>query len=683
MRTDIGPDGQALVRRIVVTYQYETGGNGTNVYGGRMQYHLAGEAAQSSLLGVTYLRENQGLQNFTLSGADAAFSFGRLGTLIAEYGHSTNNAAGTGNVSGSAYRLNAEAALTRGLQMTAYLRSTQTGFSNDATASFVPGQTRYGGEIAMALTPTTHERIQADHEDNKGIAPRPADTLEGILDPGAAPAAGTPVDNSLQTYSVSVQQRVKRADVSIGLTSRSRTDRINGSGLSGNSDQLETRVTALLRKNVTLLAQNDTTLSSGTDPIYTDRTSVGVNWKAKPGINVRLTEQVFGRGQYSGHAITSLETIAERKGSDGTQMSERFTLSGGASGVTLQQSLGLGKRWALAPGLAVNLGYEHVNGAFFGRTGAGNEFAQPYAVGQSASALGVGSGGSMSAGMEYTRSQDFKASARYETRSSSGGNNTVIVGDLAGKVTRALTALGSYQEAESSNQLLEGIGRSVTLRMGLAYRDPARDNVNILMRYDYRRNPSTIPDTILIGSGTGSQEQLFAVEGIYAPEWQWEFYGKLAERDSVTYLADDYAGSSRITLAQMRATYRFRENMEIVGDLRWISQPSAGYSSTGFVLETGYYATPDLRLSLGYSFGRVGDHDFIGDHDFSGSRSSGGFFLGFTAKVNQLFDGFGLQRGALADTGAPVPAAIKLPAPGPAPAIATPSGDTTSGAYTE
>ena len=63
-------------------------------------------------------------------------------------------------------------------------------------------------------------------------------------------------------------------------------------------------------------------------------------------------------------------------------------------------------------------------------------------------------------------------------------------------------------------------------------------------------------------------------------------------------------------------------------------------------MEAGFYATPDLRLSLGYGFGHVGDRDFTGSH------SSGGVYLGFTAKVNQLFDGFGLERGALADQGA-------------------------------
>ena len=73
-------------------------------------------------------------------------------------------------------------------------------------------------------------------------------------------------------------------------------------------------------------------------------------------------------------------------------------------------------------------------------------------------------------------------------------------------------------------------------------------------------------------------------------------------------------------------------------------------------MEVGFYATPDLRLSLGYGFGRVGDRDFTGSH------SSGGVYLGFTAKVNQLFDGFGLERARWRTRAMPVPAGFK-PAP--------------------
>ncbi|KAM3113706.1 hypothetical protein [Phormidesmis sp. 146-33] len=77
---------------------------------------------------------------------------------------------------------------------------------------------------------------------------------------------------------------------------------------------------------------------------------------------------------------------------------------------------------------------------------------------------------------------------------------------------------------------------------------------------------------------------------------------------------------------------------DLVGEARWITQPSAGFSETGFLLEAGYYLTPNLRLAAGYSFGRVNDRDF------DGSRSTGGPYLGLTIKLNELFSGFGLQK---------------------------------------
>ena len=654
LRTETGPNGETLVRHLVVTYQYETGGSGTGVYGGRLAYHLPGAVGtQYNLLGVTFLRQNQGLRQFNLYGADMALPLGRIGSLIAEFGHSTNASELLGNVGGSAYRVNAEAALPGGTSASAYYRATDTGFANDATTSFVPGQRRYGGELTARLGTGTRLRVGADHEDNHGLAPQPSETLAGLIDPGNAPAAGTPVDNSLQTVTVAVDQRIQKANLSIGVTSRHRTDRLgadtNSSSLSGHSAQAETRLSVPVQKNVTLTAENTTSLTKSTDAVYTDRTAVGVTWKVKPELQIRASQQFFGRGQYSGHTLTTLETVAERKSSDGTQMSDRMTLTGGASGFALQQSLGLGKRWTVAKGLAVDANYQHISGGYFGKTGAGNQTSLPYAAGQSAASLGVSGGGSFSVGAEYTRPATFKASARYETRDSVGGSNTVVTGALAGKLAAPLTALASYQSASSSNPLLEGLGQASTLRVGLAYRDPQRDTVNLLVHYDFRRNPSVIPDDLLLGSGVGSREQVFAAEGIYAPQWQWEFYGKLARRDSASYLAGDYTGRSRINLAQARATYRFRSNMDLVGDIRWIGQPTTGYHSQGFVLETGFYATPELRLGVGYSFGRVGDRDF------SGPRSSGGFFLGLTAKINQLFGGFGLEKNALADTGGAVP----------------------------
>jgi hypothetical protein len=259
-------------------------------------------------------------------------------------------------------------------------------------------------------------------------------------------------------------------------------------------------------------------------------------------------------------------------------------------------------------------------------------------VGQSAASLALLGGDVFNVGVEYTDNSDFQASARIEHRTGSGNNNTVFSAAAAGKVTPALTALARYELANFANQGLEGLGDTSTLRLGLAYRDPNSDRWNALLRYEYRQNPSTIPETLLFGSGTSSNEHLFALEGIYAPSWRWEFYGKHALRHSTTRLADDFSNSSTVFLSQLRATYRLGYRMDLAVEGRWIGQPSVNFNEFGFAVETGYYVTPDLRLAVGYSFGSVDDRDF------TGYRSDDGIYLNLTLKVNELFGGFGRQR---------------------------------------
>jgi hypothetical protein len=205
-------------------------------------------------------------------------------------------------------------------------------------------------------------------------------------------------------------------------------------------------------------------------------------------------------------------------------------------------------------------------------------------------------------------------------------------------VSKELTAIASYEQASSANQLLEDLGTTREIQLGLAYRDPDDDTFNALFRYEYRKNPALIPDTILFGDGTGSEEHLLAAEAIYAPSWDWEFYGKVAYRNSKTYLADDFVGDTSVYLGQLRATYRFAYNFDLVGEARFISQPSADYTETGLLLELGYYVSPDLRLYGGYTFGDVDDGDF------GGSRSADGFHFGVTVKLDSIFDNFGQSQ---------------------------------------
>jgi hypothetical protein len=105
LRTDIGPDGAPIVRRIIATYQYDEPGTDNKIYAGRARYNLSREQGKESWIGATYWKEDRGVRNFELYGADAFIALGSKGSLIAEYARSNQFADILGQTSGSAYRI--------------------------------------------------------------------------------------------------------------------------------------------------------------------------------------------------------------------------------------------------------------------------------------------------------------------------------------------------------------------------------------------------------------------------------------------------------------------------------------------------------------------------------------------------------------------------------------------------
>ncbi len=641
-----------VARRIVATYQHEDLDGDTNLWGGRVRYNFSRDFNTPGWLGATYLRQNQGIRDFELYGADFMLTFGQKapqevndyregevpnfrtpvsGQFIAEYAHSTNDSELLGLVTGEAYRFELNA-IGGPFSSRLYYRTTDEGFANDATVSFVPGQTRYGALLNSRLTNTTLLQFAYDHEKNFGNSPRPISVLDDFLTPRREPIPGSALNNSLTTISAGLQQTIGRANIGLDWVWRNRKDEAVSSPLDATSSQLRSRFSMPLTDTISIRAQNEFNLLKEEDVVYPDRTILGLDWRLVPGVTLELNQVWFTGGQYEDNSITSVNLNGDYNVTEDTIVTGRYSF---INGQTMGAALGLQHGWTVFPGFRVNLAYEDVFGSLFSRTGSGSQFAQPSAPGQSAAALGIRSGDSYSVGFDYTGNPDFAASARYEHRFSSSGNNTVISAAASGKITDSLSVLTRYQQASSSNQLFDEMGDTVNLRMGLAYRNPNSDKFNALLRYDYRQNPALIPDTILFDSGTRSRDHTFALESIYAPNWRWEFYGKTALRQSTSYLADDLVGTSLVSLNQLRATYRLGYRWDVMGEGRWIHQTNANYDEWGVVAEVGYYLTPDLRIGLGYVFGKVSDRDF------NGERSASGPYLGLTVKLNELWPGFG------------------------------------------
>ncbi|BDA70656.1 hypothetical protein CAL7716_048220 [Calothrix sp. PCC 7716] len=645
--TELNPFGATLANRIVVTYQNDKGSD-SKLYAARAQYNFRRDAinrvstlsTQNSALSTpfiaaSYLWEDQGAQDFELYGADFFIPLGN-GQIVGEYARSSHNSPTFGYVSGSAYRIEALGQITPSLQGQAFYRSVTENFANNATWSFAPGQTRYGAGLSGKITDTTSFNLGYDYENNFGIAPAQRTETFDLFNPQPLPKPGSKIDNSLTTLRAGLQQKLGASDISLEYVNRSRKDRVDNK-FNANASQLVSKLNVPVTESLTFRAQNEANLGKS-DALYPNRTTLGLDWALYPGVNVRLAHQFFDAGLLQGNSITSLDTTVEHKFSENTSLTGRYSIFTGIDGMNDQGAVGLNHRIRLAPGLKLNLGYERIQNNIFGNTATGIRFAQPYTTGQSAFSLGYFSGNSYSIGLDYTDNPNFQANARFEYRDGKEANNMVISAAAAGKITPALTAAARYQQAGGANQLLGGLGDTANLRVGLAYRDPNDDKFNGLLAYEYRQNPSTTPDTLLFGAGSGSTEHLFSAEAIYAPNWRWELYAKYALRNSTTYLANNFTGSSSLHLGQLRASYQLGYRTDVAIEGRWLGQPTQGFNEFGIALEGGYHLTPDLRIGLGYAFGSADDRDF------TGYRSAGGPYLNISYKINELFGGFGRQK---------------------------------------
>ncbi len=651
--TDLRAFGTTLVRRIVVTYQND-GGEDSNLIGGRLQYNFSQDLENKAFAAASYLREDQGAQLFELYGADFLLSFGNAGRIVGEYARSSGEDVFGRGGNGNAYRLEAFGNLGDRLLGEAYYRAVEPNFVNNSTFSFSPGQTRYGASLLARVTDTTSLRVAYDLEENYGTSPNRLVDFFDLFDPQPQARPGERVNNELRTFRAGILQKLGPADLSLEYVNRSRDDRV-GNRFDGDASQLVSALKYPLTQSLVFRAQNELNLD-GSDPLYPNRTTLGLDWKAYPGVTFRLAHQFYDDSALlPGNSFTTLDTIVDRKLSEDTALTGRYSVLSGFNGFQGQGALGINQGIRIASGLKLSLGYQYIFRNFFNATAAGNQYPQYYAVGQTASTLGLFAGSVYSAGLEYTDNPNFKASTRFEYRDGDEGSNVYILASLAGKLSPALTGLVRYQQAGEANVYLpssaglatEGVrfqelGDTTNLRIGLAYRDPTNDKFNALLKYEWRQNPDSIPtDQLNDRSATG---HLFSAEAIYAPNWQWEFYGKYALRTARTDVTNVVNSEATNNLAQLRATYRLGYRTDLAVEGRWIGQNSnndTNYDEFGVAVESGYYVTPDLRLAVGYSFGSV---DANNDRDFTGYRSEGGFYLNISLKLNELLGGFGLQK---------------------------------------
>jgi opacity protein-like surface antigen len=231
----------------------------------------------------------------------------------------------------------------------------------------------------------------------------------------------------------------------------------------------------------------------------------------------------------------------------------------------------------------------------------------------------------VSASLDYTAADDWKASARTEWRRL----DTQIAGDPlrsvqdsffmniggARKLSRDWTALARNYTLATDNHGHRPNGFQNRFQLGAAYRPVDTSTFDLLSMIEHKTerqiNAADESREVLVGS----------VQGNFHPSRPWWFNGKLAFKSvNETFPKSEGGASDRYqaTLLSGRAIYDVTENIDIgVLFSRMHSNKKASVQyATG--LELGYLLRQNLWLSAGYNFSGFQDRDLTNDYTAKG-----------------------------------------------------------------
>ena len=241
----------------------------------------------------------------------------------------------------------------------------------------------------------------------------------------------------------------------------------------------------------------------------------------------------------------------------------------------------------------------------------------------------------VSFGAEY-EDETLLASGRLEYRVEEGlrsgsdldSDTLLLAADARYKISDAARIVGSVDYVRTQTDqsaILDGDFTNVTL--GYAFRPVKNDKLNVLARYRYlndqvgQRIDGTDED------GPRQRSQVVSIDALYDLNTQWTVGGKLGYRstESAATEDDDFAQNDA-WLAVASVTYHVVHEWDALVEVRSLNTVQGETSDTG-LLAVGYRHFGDnVKVGIGYNFGRFSDDltDLVQDDQ--------GVFINFVAK---------------------------------------------------
>ena len=309
------------------------------------------------------------------------------------------------------------------------------------------------------------------------------------------------------------------------------------------------------------------------------------------GLQYQLTENLALTGKYRLIYADELKTQAvfgvDSKLTENTELVGKYEIGGLTGDSRNRASIGLNNHWMITPDITFNVAYENV------------------AIADSLE-LPTSEHETVALSAEYLPEAPWKLTGKYEYQDNlSSFKRVVSVGGDA-RIVDGLGLLLKWDHFEDIyKQHSNGRVRRSNLQAGLAFRPVDIDTWKTLAKLAF------ISDFNSHVSEQIQQERLIASAQVY---WQVGEKLGLATRLATRFVHDVegvmFNDTSRTSLFNIRADYRWSANWSSLLDVRYLNLVPLGESNFGLASELNYAVIQDLQIGLGYIFSDIRDLDF-------------------------------------------------------------------------
>jgi uncharacterized repeat protein (TIGR01451 family) len=294
------------------------------------------------------------------------------------------------------------------------------------------------------------------------------------------------------------------------------------------------------------------------------------------------------------------------------QLFNEYRARNGIAGRESEAAIGLRNAWTLAEGVRVNASFERINPIEGG--------------GQNESTAVTG-------GIEYTRSPDWKATARLEFRFADANDSVLNTLGYARKLNQDWTFLGRTILYLQESQGASGGDRTqARIQGGLAWRQTEENRWNALGKYEFK----TEADDTLPGLELDRHVHILSLHANYQPADDWlvaaHYAGKLVFEDS-NGRSDVYDAH----LLSGRVTCDLTRRFDVGLNLSALFSGRDGGLQFGVGPEIGFLVKDNFRIAAGYNFTGFRDDDLAAEE-----YTQHGFYIALRLKFDEAL--LGLRR---------------------------------------